>query len=51
MPKIKTVAKAGHAFAYFGETDTKDCGICSYCISKKKSPPKPNRFQKIDRAA
>lgn len=21
---------------YFGETDVKDCGICSYCIEKKK---------------
>lgn len=24
--------------SYFGETDSKDCGICSYCLSKKKKP-------------
>jgi ATP-dependent DNA helicase RecQ len=24
--------------AYFGENQTTDCGICSYCIAKKKQP-------------
>lgn len=27
--------------AYFGETDTTDCGICSVCIQKKKTPKSP----------
>lgn len=26
---------------YFGETDTKDCGICSVCITKKKTDRSP----------
>ncbi|ESU26948.1 ATP-dependent DNA helicase RecQ [Flavobacterium limnosediminis JC2902] len=26
---------------YFGETDSKDCGICSYCITQKKSDKSP----------
>ena len=26
---------------YFGETITTDCGVCSYCISKKKKKQKP----------
>ena len=25
---------------YFGEENTKACGICSYCTSKNKSEPK-----------
>ena len=28
--------------AYFEEQITEDCGICSYCFSKKKSNPKEN---------
>ena len=27
--------------AYFGETDTTDCGSCSVCIQKKKTPKSP----------
>ena len=27
--------------AYFGETDTSDCGSCSVCIQKKKTPKNP----------
>lgn len=30
--------------AYFGETIEKDCGICSFCISKKKSPKKNDKL-------
>ena len=28
--------------AYFEEITEEDCGICSYCFSKKKSNPKEN---------
>jgi ATP-dependent DNA helicase RecQ len=31
--------------AYFGETIEKDCGICSFCISKKKSPKKMTNYR------
>ncbi len=34
----KTTCKSRLILLYFGETDTKDCGICSYCLSKKKKP-------------
>lgn len=33
-----TTCKSRLILLYFGETDTKDCGICSYCLSKKKKP-------------
>jgi ATP-dependent DNA helicase RecQ len=42
----KTTCKSRLILLYFGETDTKDCGICSYCLSKKKKPPTPNRCRK-----
>ena len=32
----KKVCKSKLILNYFGETTTTDCGICSYCISKKK---------------
>jgi ATP-dependent DNA helicase RecQ len=36
----KDTCKSRLILQYFGETKTKDCGICSYCISKnKKSVP------------
>lgn len=32
----KDQCKSKLLLAYFGETETKDCGICSYCIGKNK---------------
>jgi ATP-dependent DNA helicase RecQ len=32
----KNSCKSQLLLAYFGEKDTKSCGICSYCISKSK---------------
>jgi ATP-dependent DNA helicase RecQ len=29
---------------YFGETETKDCGICSYCIAKPKAKAQGNEL-------
>ena len=34
----KQTCKNRLILAYFGEKSKKDCGICSYCISKKKVP-------------
>lgn len=34
----KKVCKSKLILNYFGETTETDCGICSYCISKKKKP-------------
>ncbi len=34
----KKTCKSRLILSYFGETDSKDCGICSYCLSKKKKP-------------
>ena len=34
--KEKKVCKSKLILAYFGEKSETDCGICSYCISKKK---------------
>jgi ATP-dependent DNA helicase RecQ len=34
----KKTCKSRLILDYFGETETKDCGICSYCLSKKKMP-------------
>ena len=34
--KDKTHCKSRLILTYFGETETSDCGICSYCINKKK---------------
>lgn len=34
--KDKTHCKSRLILTYFGETETSDCGICSYCITKKK---------------
>lgn len=34
----KKTCKSRLILSYFGETDTTDCGICSYCLSKKKKP-------------
>jgi ATP-dependent DNA helicase RecQ len=34
----KKTCKSRLILAYFGEEKSKDCGICSYCISKKKTP-------------
>lgn len=32
----KTNCKSRIILSYFGETESTDCGICSYCISKKR---------------
>ncbi len=32
------VCKSKLILSYFGEKQSKDCGICSYCIAKKKKP-------------
>ncbi|MFI0490976.1 ATP-dependent DNA helicase RecQ [Flavobacterium sp.] len=34
----KKVCKSKLILSYFGEEATEDCGICSYCISKKAKP-------------
>lgn len=34
----KKQCKSRLLLGYFGETETRDCGICSYCISKNKKP-------------
>jgi len=34
----KKTCKSRLILAYFGEENSKDCGICSYCISKRKTP-------------
>ena len=34
----KKQCKSKLLLAYFGEKETSDCGICSYCISKNKKP-------------
>lgn len=34
--KDKTHCKSRLILTYFGETETSDCAICSYCITKKK---------------
>ncbi|AWI27101.1 RecQ family ATP-dependent DNA helicase [Flavobacterium pallidum] len=34
----KNTCKSRLILKYFGEKDAKDCGICSYCISKQKKP-------------
>ena len=34
----KKVCKSKLILSYFGEETTEDCGICSYCISKKAKP-------------
>lgn len=34
----KKTCKSRLILSYFGETHTTDCGICSYCLSKKKKP-------------
>jgi len=34
----KKVCKSKLIVEYFGEKTEKDCGICSYCISKKRKP-------------
>jgi ATP-dependent DNA helicase RecQ len=34
--KEKQTCKNRLILAYFGEKTNEDCGICSYCISKKK---------------
>jgi ATP-dependent DNA helicase RecQ len=34
----KNSCKSKMILDYFGESTTTDCGICSYCISKKKKP-------------
>ena len=35
--KEKNVCKSNLILGYFGETTETDCGICSFCISKKKN--------------
>ncbi|GIZ09461.1 ATP-dependent DNA helicase RecQ [Flavobacterium sp. UMI-01] len=43
-----TVCKSQLIRNYFGEKTTEECGICSYCISKKrKKEPSENLTQKI----
>jgi ATP-dependent DNA helicase RecQ len=41
-----TTCKSVQLSTYFGETNTKPCGTCSVCISKKK-PPKATDFKTI----
>ena len=36
----KTTCKSVLISKYFGEENTKDCGICSYCTSKDNAKPK-----------
>jgi len=42
----ETVCKSLQLLAYFGETDTKPCGICSVCTNTKKSA-KPQDISSI----
>ena len=35
--KEEKTCKSKLLLEYFGETIKKDCGVCSYCISKKKN--------------
>jgi ATP-dependent DNA helicase RecQ len=37
----KKQCKSKLLLTYFGETDAKDCGICSYCITQKKTEKSP----------
>jgi len=37
----KNQCKSRLILEYFGETETKDCGICSVCITKKKTEKSP----------
>ncbi|ESU22920.1 ATP-dependent DNA helicase, RecQ family [Flavobacterium enshiense DK69] len=37
----KKQCKSRLLLEYFGETDTKDCGICSFCITQKKIEKSP----------
>lgn len=38
----KNICKSKLILDYFGEKSETDCGICSYCISKKKKPSNPS---------
>lgn len=40
----KKVCKSKLIVEYFGEKTEKDCGICSYCISKKRKPSNNSSF-------
>ena len=44
----ESVCKSMQLLAYFGEKDTKPCGVCSVCISskKKKAPQDINSLKK-----
>lgn len=39
--------KSKQILAYFGETKTENCGICSYCITLKNSPKKTVSVSKL----
>ena len=44
--KESKICKNKLLMRYFGETIVEDCGICSYCISKKRNNNIPKAFQK-----
>ena len=46
--KEKNICKSQLLLSYFGEQNTRECGICSYCISKKGKKTNPDTItQKI----
>ncbi|UOK42502.1 MULTISPECIES: RecQ family ATP-dependent DNA helicase [Flavobacterium] len=42
----KKQCKSRLLLEYFGETDTKECGICSFCITQKKTEKSPLEIAK-----
>ncbi|WP_366187170.1 ATP-dependent DNA helicase RecQ [Flavobacterium ovatum] len=44
--KEDSICKSKLILAYFGEKDADECGICSYCITKKRSPKDPDALSK-----
>lgn len=42
------ICKSIQLLSYFGETDTKNCGICSVCITRKKNYTSKNETESWD---
>ncbi|WP_298539160.1 ATP-dependent DNA helicase RecQ [uncultured Aquimarina sp.] len=41
----ESICRSRQLLAYFGEKDSKDCGICSVCISNKKTITNPKEIR------
>ncbi|WP_299439332.1 ATP-dependent DNA helicase RecQ [uncultured Aquimarina sp.] len=41
----ESICRSRQLLAYFGEKDSKDCGICSVCISNKKTVIDPKKIR------